>query len=305
MVQKLNNICLATVTTPDFLLGTLVMLRSYLDENQRYDIDFLVIHHGLSQSEQRLLKEAVPRLKLRYPSPDLIYYLDRLASELPSLRNRIGRFYSLEITRLIGYERVLFCDSDLLFRGNIDRLFEDEAELLAAPDASCYRGNERELSSFSEVISSDGNKSELDVKEILPSVFNAGFMLFDGRDFGESLYQALLSELEVKKWEQVKTSHTDQVIFNRYYSDRVSFIDARYNYLLLHHDLIKNASSICVDEAIVWHFNGPTKPWKSYSAKINKKLTGVPEFTRTAWRTKLENIREYMHLEGHVFIKNT
>ena len=246
--------CVATVTTPSFLPGTLVALGSFLSRHPRFTGDLVVIHDGLPEAARDALS-ALPRLRFEPVSAVLRGRLDRLRAARPELGPRLARFHSLEAFRLNGYRKVLFCDSDLLFRRPVDELFDRPEALLCCGDGPFYRGNRRDSRTFLERAGPAG-------PGMLHRTFNAGFLLIDAALLDGRDYAGLLSLVTPEGWRGVAAQQTDQIIYNRHFAGRQTLLGPTYNYLLAHARDIRDSEGLKAGEASVLHFNMRAKPWQ-------------------------------------------
>ncbi len=129
------NVCLATVTTEPFIPGTLVMLHSFLRQNPWFHGDIVVIHDALDTTSCHTFTKGFDRVRFLPISTRLNACLQALIAHRPDFASQQAQFYSLETLRLTGYDKVLFCDSDLLFRRSIGELFETHKALICCGDA--------------------------------------------------------------------------------------------------------------------------------------------------------------------------
>ncbi len=254
--------CLATVTTADFVPGTLVMFHSFLKQNPWFQGDLVVIHDRLEPAIQQDFISCFDRVHFRTIHPSLKAQLQVLLSCRPDLTSRQARFYSLAIFQLTGYDKVLFCDSDLLFRESIQELFETEAALVCCGDAPHYRGHGRHATTFSEMTAPCRGVSISETAEVLRETFNAGFLLFDAHLLNPTHYRGLLSLLIDTTWQSIKTGHTDQVLYNQYFAGQQTLVSGKYNYMLPFRSDIYAKEGVGLSAARVLHFNGSAKPWQ-------------------------------------------
>ena len=154
---------------------------------------------------------------------------------------------------MTAYDRVLLCDTDLLFRGDVSALFEMESEVRACPDGANLPGKGRNADGFSII---DGN-----LPGALSATFNAGVMAFRRAALGEAVYQSFLAQLDRFANGELTGDHRDQLIFNLLFRDRCSLLDVRYNFLVGFCALAEQATDADIATAAVLHFNGPFKPW--------------------------------------------
>ena len=245
---------LATVTSPGFLPGTLVMLHSFLHHNRWFDGDLVIIHQDLSAQDRAQLLSHFDRLIFVQPRPELVQNVQQLVQEMPSFAQQKTQFYSLEAIGLTAYDHVLFCDSDLLFQATVQELFAMPYALICSGDGSFYRGTARHPKSFVEM--SD------DVDNIgLHCAFNAGFMLMDRSIRTPQTLAKLIDMVDPRTWGENATGHTDQLLFNVVFHGKQHIVGPEYNYVLRHHKEILKRSGLSPKDAKVLHFNGAAKPW--------------------------------------------
>ena len=99
------------------------MLDSFRRHNEWFDGDIIIIHDSLRPQSIAQLQNSFERVTMRKPGPDLNAQINSLVAAVPDIRSRRSRFLSLETFSLSGYDKILFCDSDLLFRGDVGDLF--------------------------------------------------------------------------------------------------------------------------------------------------------------------------------------
>lgn len=242
---------LITVTSQSFVLGTLVMLHSFRRHNPWFGGDILVLHHRLPGSSRRLLEKATGA-RLVPVSRELQAQVGELVLARPELNDRKARFYSLELFRWTRYERLFFCDSDLLFLDSIEPVLDHTGPLLCAGDGAYYRGLPRDPVTYSPLAGGS-----------LKNTFNSGFMVVDPSQFEPSTYQAALGLLRPDTWSGVEQPHTDQLVLNRLLQGKQTLVGCEFNYLLLHAQTISAHSGISWLQARVLHYNTPVKPWSS------------------------------------------
>ncbi|MEP5152709.1 glycosyltransferase [Planktotalea sp.] len=249
-----QTVALATVSSSSFLPGTMVLLHSFLQHNSWFDGDLVIIHHDLSDKEQEQLQARFDRVKFIRPRQTLSDNIDRLTRALPNLEAQTAQFHSIEVIGLIEYDRVLFCDSDLLILSSLQTLFSMPQPLLCCGDGSFYRGNPRHTGSFVEMDASASNAG-------FAHAFNAGFMLMDRSIRTLENLNALIKKLDPAHWQGNATGHTDQLLFNVHFDGLQHLLGAEYNYVLRHRKEILKHSGLDIDDAKVLHFNGAAKPW--------------------------------------------
>lgn len=249
---------IATVTSDGFIAGTLVVLDSFRRTNPWFAGDLIVLHDGLSESSATQLKRLFPEAMLKSASEDLSERLDVLVAARPELAGRRARFLSLDAFGIEGYDRLLFCDSDMVFQGDFAPLFEQGAALIACPDGATLRGTARDAASFAER-PADGGAAPA-------QTFNAGMMLVRGDLLGPETRSALLAKLVPETWAGIATDHTDQLILNRHFDGQATLVSPAYNLLLGHRADSFAREPVRIADARLLHFNGAAKPWNAAAA---------------------------------------
>lgn len=252
----MKKYCLATVTSEEFVPGTIVMLASFLDNNPWFDGDIVIIHHSLPAAHRRLF-ECFEHVTFRPVSQRLDHTLRDLAQALPGLglEQKMPRFYSLEAFLIPDYERVFYFDSDILFISNVSALCETErGRLMCCGDSCHYRDLSRDAHSFLP-IKPDSEGSPL------RHTFNSGVMVIDDSLRTPQNYQGLTDLLTPAVWKSIRAPHTDQVVLNLYFQDLCTILDGRYNFLVpFAHDIFEY-DGFTERDIYALHFLGRTKPW--------------------------------------------
>lgn len=256
---SLAKICLATATSDDFVPGTLTMLGTFLKCHPRFDGDILVLHDGLSAGSRRALAPLCGRLRFEAVAPELKQRLAGLAAAEPRLRGRLAHFHSIEAFRLSGYRKVLFCDSDLLFRASVEELLNAEAALICCGDSPQVRGLARDAVTYlpAPKPADAGGR-----RDTLAQTFNSGLLVIDEQLTGADVYADLLALLRAETWAEVKVNISDQLVLNRYFAGRQTLVSSTYNYLILQAARIQANEGIDLRSAKVLHFQTKHKPWR-------------------------------------------
>lgn len=252
--QSGKPIALATVTSSSFLVGTQVMIHSFLDHNRWFDGDIIIFHAGLDDKSRDALEAQFAKLSCRTVSDALTGAIDRLVTARPELATRRDRFLSLESFAITGYDKLLFCDSDILFQGDVADLLQRDALLTACPDGAMVRGNRRDRTTLDEIAADGGDP--------LDHSFNAGLMLIDAKLRGSVVIGQLLARLEPTAWQAVMSSHTDQAVLNLEFHDVVTLASTAYNLMIAHRSDSYASEAVRIADAKALHFNGPAKPWR-------------------------------------------
>ena len=249
--------CFVTATTERFVPGTLVTLASFLHHHPAFDGDFVVVHDELPEAQRRHLAAACRGVRFEPVSPELRARLAALCTARPDFAARRGQFYSLEAFRLHGYRKVLFYDSDVLFRAPIDELFEAPEPLLCCGDDVYLRDWRRDAATFARLPPGHppGAAGALD------RPFGAGFLLIDEQVIAADCYADLLSLVTPETWRGTATPHADQLVLNRYFAGRQTLVSATYDFVLPFAEAIRRREGVAAGSAKVLHFAGSIKPW--------------------------------------------
>jgi hypothetical protein len=227
--------CLFTITTDSFIPGTLVLLRSFARHNRWFHGDVVLIADEIADESRRQIDLASDRVRVQRSGPELVAHVDRLVAAFPDAAPVRSHFSSLEAFTLRGYDKVIYCDSDLLFRGSIENLIRHSDALVACGDVQYYRS---------------GGHS-----------FNAGLMVIDKQVLTDDCYRGLLDHVCPKTFETRRIAHTDQAVLNAYFQSAARIASGADNYLLACHEDIAAAEGTPLSKARVLHFNFGRKPW--------------------------------------------
>lgn len=265
---------LVTVSSPEFLLGTRVMLDSFLRHNSWFDGEIVVLHDRLAEDASDLLEAQFPKLMCRKASPQLIQAINQLVSAFPHLQDRRDRFLSLETLLMPTSETILFLDSDIVVVGSVADLAVDGAKLRVCPDATLLRGQLRHRVTMEEVDHSDADSM---------ASFNAGMILINPTAIDADLNGRLFRCLDPQGWSAVKSDHTDQIVWNRLFHHRAMLADPCYNFLLGHAGLYAEVERVPANMRVL-HFNGPAKPWLPHYQQAATHSGGMTSWAFEQWR---------------------
>ena len=251
------KVCLATATTERFVPGTLVLIGSFLWRHPGFAGDVVVVHDaGLPESLREVLADVFDGVRFHPVSPELVDRAESVQAALPQRDFTPERLFALEAFRLGGYRKVLFCDSDLLFRAPVDALFDSPQALLCCGDKAYLEGCHRDAATFAPV--RPGSRTG---GGVLERTFNSGFLLFDGALAGDACYTDLLAMVSPETWSGSAAGYTDQLLLNRYFAGRQTLLSSTYNFLLASARAIRAREGVDVESARVLHYVKAVKPW--------------------------------------------
>lgn len=249
---KGKDVCIVTVTTDSFIVGTLVTLYSFLKHNLWFKGEIFIICNELSAQNREYLELLSDKVKFLKVGGELLARVEEITGVFPEFRTKQARYYSIETFRLRNYKKILFLDSDLLVRDSIQELFEIEEEFIACGDGAFYKGTGRRWGS--------GIEDEETVR-VLYDTFNSGLFLVGGKLLTDEIYGGLLRLVDSRIYKTPNMRLADQVVLNLYFAGRQHLVSGTYNYLLAHRDSIFKREKIELQSARVLHFNGQQKPW--------------------------------------------
>lgn len=242
------GLCLATVTTDSFVAGTMVLLHSFAAHNPWFRGDVVVIADRLSEESRRWLSHAAVPIRFLDVSAELVARVDDVVASYPSVAPLRARFHALETFRLRGYERVLFCDSDLLFRGSVEELFHWPEPLVACGDIEHYAAR-------------IGAGPAGDPVHARHHTFNSGLMLIGETLLSQAHYDGLLRTTQPGTFVHRRVALADQAVLNVWFEGQARIAPGAFNFLLACHDVIRACDDTALSGARVVHFNFGRKPW--------------------------------------------
>lgn len=249
----MKKIALATVTTPNFLPGTLVMLHSFLTHNPWFNNNIYIIHDEIKGPQKKLISAIYPVQYLNVSS-DINEKVKNIIPDYTDFERRKAQFYSLELFEIENEESILFLDSDMLIRSNISEIQE-----WCSPFYACGTVNKYKKDYLNPII------NPFDIES-----FNAGFMLFDSSIRTKSIKQALIGMISKRffnafityaKNNNIPRVGSDQIILNTFFKDKTTYISGKYNYRIGISNEIELKDNIKYNNASILHYTGSKKPW--------------------------------------------
>lgn len=269
------DLSVVTVATEAFVPGARVMFASFLRTHPGFQGELVVIHAGLSDLAIGSLKAISPRLRMVHAGSDLVDRMGDLARAIPGISATSNRFLSLEALRQTSAQRVLLCDSDIVFLKPVTALLESTCDVAAVGDGCFLRGNGRDPRTLAEGPARAGALSQ---------TFNAGIMALGRNALTGADFEAALAEMSVERFAQLQGGLHDQAIYNLIFDGRMQLFDWRYNYLLKHHDLIQSRRPVARNDIRVLHFNQGAKPWTVSTNQIAAIVNPMRQWAMFQWQ---------------------
>ena len=286
-----SRYCLATVTTESYFQWTMTMLHSFVSSNPWFGGNIVVICHDLP-AEMGADLHMFDRVSLVEPSNDLSQRLIVFGNAMPEFKDKTARFYSLEIFRMAGYDKLLFLDSDMIVVKSVEELFSLPGSFYASAELCWYKGKGRDASSFNAECQTTENQ-----ENFMENPFNTGFMLIDASVMNENHYSELLNLIDPEKWGNDKLTYTDERIINQHFNNTVRLLDTRYNYRARAARMIREKEHITLDDAKIIHYFSRFKPWNFSEVRASSRnnINWVKAFEM--WYREYISFLKFFHLQ--------
>ena len=246
-----------TICTTSYLIGTEILLYSFLRQNRTFKGKIFVLLEKPDQEIVHRLK-IFPNIEFLHPSPPLIEKLESLAKLDPAMKPHLLYFYCFEMFKLEGFERIIYLDSDILCKKDISELFTDQIEFGACGDRAYYDPElARSVESFKMV-----NLGDVDNQQLFDFPFNAGVLVVGRKLLNGKVYNDLLELIRpsvfVNRWKR----YADQIVLNLYFDQKVRHLSAKFNFnTTLQESWIMTKDSVGSKDAALIHYAGRKKPW--------------------------------------------
>lgn len=291
-------VCLVTVTTTGYLQWTMTLIHSFLESNNWFSGDIIVVTNGLGDRDQPLLS-IFPNLRFQQPSGMLVEKVTALCTEMPGFKNLSPMFYSLELFNLTGYSKALFLDSDMLVVKSLKEIFERDESICACAESCWYQGKGRKADTYEAV------EHCSDPAMFIEKPVNSGFMIIDGSLMNGENYRQMADMIKPELWQNKTTFHADQLIINLFFRGQITLLDARYNFRPVNALQIFQKEGITLDKASVIHYFRQYKPWNfdQVMAMSKEDLEQLTAFR--LWYLGYIKMLKYNHLKNKMqLLKN-
>lgn len=255
---------------------TLLSLIAHSNPESRYEI--IVFYDWLSREKKEIVKGLLPvNFSIRFIC--VTAYVNEIFGDIKSKVSSknwdVSTFYDILVPLLMPeYERVLYCDSDIIFKDCPDEIFNipfDGKKLIAVKDtvqlAILKHTEDKFLQNQVAFINQDIGIQDLRY------YFNGGVLLFNNREIEREEY--LDRALQALSFPLLPTA--DQDALNFIFKDEVKIISQRYNfqYHLLNglsdNDLNNSIASeyfAAGRDPVIVHYTTAAKPWKKPSCAL-------------------------------------
>ncbi len=258
---------ITVLSTEEYLIGVLALNESLRKVNSKYNLVTLVNDNISIKSKEILRKNNIEIIEIKkFELPEWI-----LNKNKQKRSNWNYTFDKLHIFELTQYDKLVFLDSDMFVRNNIDELFEraDMSATVDRHDTVLVKESFQKLTSGLLVV-----EPREGILEEFKNIINNPYIRENYNTIGD---QDII-QLYAKNWEVNKELH----------------IPITYNMFFLHVDYFVNKKIYSLEEISVIHFICKNKPWKYSQEEIKTVyLDFLEEILKKDYETnKLEEIRE-------------
>ncbi len=255
---------------------TLLSLIAHANPESRYEI--IVFYDRLSHEKKEIVKRLLPaNFSIRFirVTTYVNEILGDVKSKVSSKQWDVSTFYDILVPLLMPeYERVLHCDSDIVFKGCPDEIFNipfDGKKLIAVKDTVQLAILKYPENKFLQKQMAFINQ-DIGIRD-LRYYFNGGILLFNNREIDREEY--IDRALKALSFPLLPT--VDQDALNYIFKGEVKIVSQRYNYQyhllneLSDNDLNNSIVSEYVAvgrEPVVVHYTTSAKPWKKPSCAL-------------------------------------
>lgn len=252
-----NELHIAYGIDRNFLYGCGISIASILKCNPHICLSF----HVFTDYFDAELEQLFSQLGAQYKTKIKIYLVN--CEELKSLPSTKNWSYATYFRFIIAdyfsnqLERIIYMDADIMCQGSMSELlsiaFNDNEIAAVVPERDSVWWKKR--------------ADALGIQSIAQGYFNAGFLLINlahwARDDISTKAMELLSQEEIK----AKLSYLDQDILNMLLTNKVIYLDQKYNtQYSLNYELQKGRKENPITAStILVHYIGPTKPWHDWA----------------------------------------
>lgn len=268
------------ISTDDYVVGVLALNKCLNMVKSKYQLTVLITPN-VSNKVVNILKDNNINL-LRINSIDLPNWIKEKNKKNPAWEQWSHTFDKLKMFELTEFDKIVYLDSDMYIRNNIDELFE-KPNLSAVVDRHIginINPNYQKLTSGTLVITPQNNiipkfKKIMEDDESLKNKIN-------------NIGDQDVIQVYAKDWDNKKELH----------------LSLKYNMFFIGIDYFINKGYFTLKDLSVIHFTKKNKPWNYEKDKISKEyLQWIIEQLEIGYKkNKLEDERENIQF-GHKYRK--
>ena len=274
---KDNYISVVFSFNDDFSKYFSVALKSLIENsNSEKNYDIVILESEISEVNKKLLLEMIPaNFSLRFFNVSEFISNTFNNIKLEKVKGwSVEMYYRIVIPLIMNnYERVLYLDTDIICKKDINELFQidlEDKELLAVADIFNIVSEVNECKATKDFIT-----NYLKIENI-EEYFNSGVLLFNIKKIDINDYLKRM----IKAFQIEKTNFPDQDILNLIFKNRVKLISQKWNlqwhlpiffkkkYLLFNQEKIQEYND-AVKNPFIIHFTSYKKPWENPDEELS------------------------------------
>lgn len=265
--MEANRAYITVLSSDEYLIGVLCLNESLKIVNSKYPLVVLV-NDKISEKVKEVLKENHIQTidKKSFKLPDWI-----IEKNKNTHANWSNTFDKLSIFELTEFDKLVFLDSDMFVRNNIDELFEK-------PDMSA---------------TVDRNDTVL-VKENYQKI-TSGMLVFEPKVGMISEFMSIINDESIQnKYASIGDQDIIQMYYKGWDEKKELHLPVKYNMFFGDIEYYVNKGIYSLDDISIIHFITSNKPWKYSETEImTKYLDWLEEVaSRDYEKNKLEEIKE-------------
>ena len=265
--MEANRAYITVLSNDEYLIGVLCLNQSLKNVKSKYPLVVLVNDKVSKQAKEVLGENKIETVEVKsFKLPDWIIERNKMKHA-----NWSNTFEKLSIFELTEFDKLVFLDSDMFVRNNIDELFEK-------PDMSA---------------TVDRNDTVL-VKENYQKL-TSGMLVFEPKVGMISEFMSIINDENIKnKYQSIGDQDIIQLYYKNWEDKKELHLPVKYNMFFGDIEYYVNKEIYSLDDISIIHFITSNKPWKYSENEIKTKyLDWLEEVANKDYeKNKLEEIRE-------------
>ena len=277
MTEMIHIFCAADENYAPFAS---LMMKSVLKHTQS-SVYFHVMDGGITQKTKKMILKDLKEYKNK--KVEFICMTSYNLKSFPNIAhfstNAFSRFFIPSLAKKL--ERVIYLDVDIIARGDILELYQESLDNY--PIGA--------VNDFSEKVSIEILKNNIDPNFHGKNYFNSGVMIFDIQKLIKMDFQK--KAIALTKRLEKKLVCADQDILNILFEENYKILDYRYNFMAEYVALLKkdNEKIMDIKNPVLIHYASNIKPWKN----ISKRQSDFDEVLSTSLFSK--RIQQDFHVQ--------
>ena len=262
-----NNSYITVLSTEDYLEGVLCLVESLRKARTNYPISVLITN-SISTKTEEILKN----YNLNVIRKDRINIPDSIKSknEVGTFSHWTNTFDKLSIFELTQFNKIVYLDSDMYIRKNIDELFEKE--------------------NMSATI--DRRNGPFINKEWIK--LTSGLMIIEPKKDIISSFLGIITEIESKR-DSIGDQDILQEYDNEWEKKENLHLDVKYNMFFPHIDYYTQYCNYKLSDIHIVHFIYSKKPFHLGEKQIPQYLKFIEDRKRICYgKNKIKSMKDYM-----------